>query len=292
MNPKLKIQIEAEIHVPIELVWDSFTNPRRVTHWNHASPDWHTPWAKSDFKVGGKFIYRMESRDGSIGFDFSGVFTLIKQNEHIEYMLDDGRLVKVIFAAGSTSTKITEIFEAESENTPELQQQGWQAILDNFKAYTENAGTLHTLHFDIAIEANVSKVYTTMIQNPGYSEWTSVFNPTSRFEGSWKKGEKMLFIGTDQDGSLAGMVSRIVENTPNTFVSIEHLGFIKAGEEILSGKEVDDWKGALENYSFSEENGQTFVKVDLDSKMAYFDYFNETWPAALKKLKELCENLD
>ncbi|CAF3948344.1 unnamed protein product [Rotaria sp. Silwood1] len=106
--------------------------------WNNASPDWHTPNAINDLQVGGKFNYRMESKDGSFGFDFNGIYTNIELHKKIEYAIEGGRKVSVDFIAADNAIKIVETFEAEEENTYDLQEMGWQAILNNFKQHTEN----------------------------------------------------------------------------------------------------------------------------------------------------------
>nr|WP_294905047.1 SRPBCC family protein [uncultured Lacibacter sp.] len=132
------ITVETIVNAPVEKVWDVWNNPDHITKWNSASPDWHTPWAKNDLRVGGTLTARMEAKDGSFGFDFAGVYDVITNNEYIEYTLGDGRKVKVSFTAEGHATKITESFDAESENPVEMQQMGWQAILDSFKRYTES----------------------------------------------------------------------------------------------------------------------------------------------------------
>ncbi|MDQ3279407.1 MAG: hypothetical protein M3Q06_13845, partial [Bacteroidota bacterium] len=109
------------------------------------------------------------------------------------------------------------------------------------------------------------------------------------YEGSWEKGAKIHFLGEDKEGNCGGMVSRIKENIPTRFVSIEHLGILQNGQEITTGPEVEAWAGSLENYTFTEEDGQTLVSVDADSNKDFHAYFFETWPKALAKLKELCE---
>jgi hypothetical protein len=116
-----------------------------------------------------------------------------------------------------------------------------------------------------------------------------LFNPTSTYEGSWAKGNKILFIGVDEKGEKGGMVSRIAENIPNRFVSIQHYGLLKAGKEITEGTEVEKWANGFENYTFEENNGTTTVTVDLDTTEDFLEYMNQTYPKALDKLKELCE---
>ncbi|NJO69915.1 MAG: hypothetical protein HC830_12095 [Bacteroidetes bacterium] len=286
---KAVITVEANVNAPVEKVWDAWTTPHNIIHWNAASDDWFTPWAENDLKPGGNFVWRMESRDGKMGFDFSGKYTSVEPYKLIENVLDDGRKVKITFESRGDSTYVKESFEAEQENSLELQQTGWQAILDNFKKYVEKTDKLKGLHFEIVINASVGTVYQNMIDAKSYSAWTAAFNPTSRFEGTWDKGASIRFLGTDQDGSVGGMISRIRENIPNKFISIEHLGMITGDKEITSGPEVESWAGALENYSFREENGKTILAVDTDSNEEFETYFKDTWPLALQKLKEICE---
>jgi hypothetical protein len=145
------------------------------------------------------------------------------------------------------------------------------------------------LNYSIEINAPIAKVYTTMIAKPTYKEWTAAFNPTSDYEGGWNKGDKIYFIGFGEDGKKGGMVSRIAENIPNEFIYIHHLGILDGDKEILDGPEVEGWGDALENYSFSENNGVTTVSVEMDTKEDYVDYFDDTWPKALGILKDLCE---
>ena len=134
---KTLITVENTINAPVEKVWQYWTTPEHITQWNNASDDWHTTSAENDLRVGGKFVSRMEAKDGSFGFDFGGVYDAITTNKYIEYTLGDDRKVKINFMADGNKTKVTESFEAEAENSIEMQRGGWQAILDNFKKYTE-----------------------------------------------------------------------------------------------------------------------------------------------------------
>jgi len=132
------ITVEAIVHSPVESVWKYWTEPKHITQWNQASDDWHTPFAENDLRAGGKFVSRMEAKDGSFGFDFGGVYDEVLINESISYTLGDGRKVKIDFIRQNNDTKIVESFEAEETHAIEMQQAGWQAILDNFKKYAEN----------------------------------------------------------------------------------------------------------------------------------------------------------
>jgi uncharacterized protein YndB with AHSA1/START domain len=138
METKTKITITTALNEPIEKVWDYFTNPIHIIKWNHASDDWHSTKAINDLRVGGKFEYRMEAKDGSFGFDFFGFYDKIIDFKLIEYTLGDDRKVIINFTNDGNEVFIEEIFEAESENPIELQKAGWQAILDNFKNYTSS----------------------------------------------------------------------------------------------------------------------------------------------------------
>jgi uncharacterized protein YndB with AHSA1/START domain len=134
---KQKITIEATINASLAKVWQYYTEPKHITLWNNASDDWHTTRAENDLRQGGKFLYRMEAKDGSFGFDFGGVYDEVKANELIGYTMEDGRKAKIVFASADDRTKIVIDFDAETENPIELQRDGWQAILDNFKKYVQ-----------------------------------------------------------------------------------------------------------------------------------------------------------
>ena len=132
-----QITIETTVQAPVEKVWDRWTLPEHITKWNAASDDWHTPHATNDVRPGGTFTSRMEAKDGSVGFDFGGTYDDVQKHKHISYTMGDGRRVSVEFDAQGDSTKIVETFDAESQNSVELQRSGWQSILDNFKRYAE-----------------------------------------------------------------------------------------------------------------------------------------------------------
>src|SRR5690606_20186537 len=120
-------------------VWNLYNTPDHVRNWNHASDDWHSPFAENNLKVDGRFRYRMEAKDGSFGFDFEGTYTLVDEPNRFSYMMDDDRKVDVSFEAKDNFTHVTVIFDAETENSLELQKEGWQEILNNFKKYAESS---------------------------------------------------------------------------------------------------------------------------------------------------------
>ena len=148
------------------------------------------------------------------------------------------------------------------------------------------------IQFKQEINASAEKVYNTMLginSIKTYEQWTAEFNPTSSYEGNWEKGSKMYFVGTDSSGKKAGMISEIADNIPFKFISIRHYGMLDGDKEIIEGPDVEEWAGSLENYSLDENNGVTTVTVEIDLSEDYQDYFNTTWPKALKVLKDLSE---
>ena len=131
------ITIETTVNAPVEKVWEAWTKPEHITKWSFASEDWHTPWAKNDLRDGGSFSSRMEAKDGSMGFEFGGVYDTVITNDQSTYTMGDGRKVNIQFTVEGDNTRIVQSFEAESENPVEMQRGGWQAILNNFKKYAE-----------------------------------------------------------------------------------------------------------------------------------------------------------
>lgn len=134
---KTKITIGATINAPVEKVWEFWNKPEHITQWNAASDDWHCPSSKNDLRVGGKFTSRMEAKDGSFGFDFGGTYDAVETHKQISYTMDDGRKVENQFESKGNQTIISSTFEAEDTNPVEMQRDGWQSILNNFKHYVE-----------------------------------------------------------------------------------------------------------------------------------------------------------
>lgn len=136
-NNNKTITVETSVKIPVATAWTYWTEPQHITEWNTASDDWHTPLSKNDLRVGGRFLSRMEAKDGSFGFNFSGTYDEVVLNTVIAYTLDDDRKVRITFTDQGDTTKIVEMFEAESENPIEFQRGGWQSILDHYKTYVE-----------------------------------------------------------------------------------------------------------------------------------------------------------
>ncbi|MBO2944538.1 SRPBCC family protein [Paenibacillus sp. F411] len=139
-NPSApKVTVEATVQAPIEKVWTYWTEPVHIMKWSYATEEWHVPKAENDLREGGAFLNRMEAKDGSMGFDFDGVYDTVKPHQEITYTLGDGRKVEILFEDQGGVTKVVQTFEAEATHAVEMQQQGWQAIMNHFKQYTEQA---------------------------------------------------------------------------------------------------------------------------------------------------------
>ncbi|GEC78721.1 SRPBCC family protein [Flavobacterium aquatile] len=131
------ITVKTTVTASIEKAWDFWTNPKHITKWNNASDDWHCPKALNDLKTGGKFSFTMAAKDNSMSFDFEGTYTNVIEFKLIEYTIVDGRKVKISFEETQNGIEIIESFEPETMNPENLQRQGWQSIIDNFKKYAE-----------------------------------------------------------------------------------------------------------------------------------------------------------
>jgi len=133
-----QITVQTTVRAPLTKVWKLWTEPEHIMQWNNASPDWHTPSATNDLRTGGSFTSRMEAKDGSAGFDFGGTYSEVIDGQKIAYAMSDGRTVEILFQENDGVTTVAETFNAETENSAEMQKAGWQSIIDNFKSYVES----------------------------------------------------------------------------------------------------------------------------------------------------------
>lgn len=133
-----RVTVEATANVPVVKAWEAWNTPSDIMQWNAADPSWHSPSSENDLRVGGKFKHRMEAKDGSFGFDFEGIYDKVEPHQEITYTLGDGRKATTLFTEQDGKTHIATTFDAETENDPEFQKQGWQAILNNFVKYVES----------------------------------------------------------------------------------------------------------------------------------------------------------
>lgn len=134
---RTEVTIEALVQAPVEKVWEYYNEPEHIKQWAFASDDWHAPASSNDLRPGGKFSTTMAAKDGSFSFDFGGVYSEVEQHKLIAYEMGDGRKVKVTFAPEGNGVKVVQTFDAEDQNPVEMQREGWQTILNNFKKHTE-----------------------------------------------------------------------------------------------------------------------------------------------------------
>lgn len=135
----MQVTVDVTVNAPIETIWRAYTTPADIVQWNAASPDWHTPRAEVDLRAGGAFLFRMEARDGSVGFDFAGTYTRVEPHRRIEYAFGDRTATITFSEAPGGGITVRVIFDAEHVHPVEQQRQGWQAILDNFARYVESS---------------------------------------------------------------------------------------------------------------------------------------------------------
>ena len=132
-----KVTVTATVHADRKKVWDYYNRPEHITKWNFADPSWHCPSASNDLRVGGKYAARMEAKDGSFGFDFEAIYDEVVDGEKFTYTMPNGRQASVSFKKNGDQTEVDVTFDPETENPIDMQKNGWQAILNNFKSYTE-----------------------------------------------------------------------------------------------------------------------------------------------------------
>jgi uncharacterized protein YndB with AHSA1/START domain len=288
MNPQ-KILIQTTVKASIPKIWQLFTEAQHIEKWYFATDSWQTTNANNDLKVGGSFKWRMEAKDGSMGFDFEGTYLEIEPLKNIVYELGDGRRVKITFKEEGDHVRIEQAFDAEHTYSIAQQEAGWKAILINFKHYAEKRGEIVRLHFECQIAATPDQVEHNMLSDAGYRKWTTAFNPGSYFKGNWRKGNTILFLGVDEKGKEIGMLSWVREYIPGKFICIEHIGSYHDGKEIFEGDEVETWLGCLEIYRFEENKKGTLLKIETDSTLEFENFFRKAWPNALAILKSLCE---
>jgi predicted 3-demethylubiquinone-9 3-methyltransferase (glyoxalase superfamily)/uncharacterized protein YndB with AHSA1/START domain len=242
---KTMITVKARINAPVGKVWKFWTTPEDIQQWNNASSDWHTPHAQNDLRTGGEFHFRMEARDGSMGFDFGGVYEKVILYHQIISTLGDGRKVNVLFTIEDDKTEITESFEAEEENPVEMQREGWQAILDNFKNYAELKTNHHTP--DIVTHQITPCLWFESQAEEAAKFYTSVFK-NSRILKINRYGKEGFEIHGQKEGSVLTVDFQI---NKQSFTALNGGPIFKFNEAISfqvycdSQEEIDDYWSKL-----------------------------------------------
>jgi uncharacterized protein YndB with AHSA1/START domain len=240
------ITVSVTVHASVSKAWNYYTNPIHITGWNFASDDWCCPWAKNDLQVGGLFSSRMEARDGSEGFEFGGYYTEVQTETMTKYIMGDpskisdtDRIAEVRFEKlGENETKVTVEFQPETENPIEMQQGGWQSVLDNYKKYVERINET-----EITIKARAEKVWKAITTSQGVESYL----PGMKVVSSWNVGSEVEYTCYNKDGSIMmwndnEMIWKgvITELAPNKRYVVEYNGSTGIEKEIYELSEEND----------------------------------------------------
>lgn len=248
------ITVKTTVDASPETTWALYTNPVHVRQWNNASEDWITPIAENDLRKGGKLKYRMEAKDGSTGFDFEGTFDKVEPFEALDYTIADGRHVMVRFQPSGKYTTVQVSFEAESVHSRELQEQGWQAILVNFRRFVSYTNEFKPIQFAIKIQSPKQHVWTQMTAPDTYREWAGAAWPGSYFEGKWIEGSTISFF----DKNRSGTKSILVLHRPFDVSIAEHVACYDNGAEVADSDQARSWVGSKECYYFKEQMAKLY----------------------------------
>jgi uncharacterized protein YndB with AHSA1/START domain len=240
------ITVSVTVYATVSKAWNYYTNPIHIIGWNFASDDWCCPWAKNDLQVDGLFSSRMEAKDGSEGFDFGGYYTIVETETMLKYIMGDpskisdtDRIAEVRFEKlGENETKVTVEFEPETENPVEMQQGGWQSILDNYKKYVERTNAV-----EIAIKVGTKKVWNAITTSQGVESYL----PGMKVVSSWNAGSEVEYTCYNKDGSIMmwndnEMIWKgvIIELTPTKRYVVEYSGSTGIEKEIYELSEQND----------------------------------------------------
>jgi uncharacterized protein YndB with AHSA1/START domain len=277
-------------------VFESCLDSEDNKRWNTAGFGWSTGEVQIDPKVGGRWFAEYKSPDGKDDFVFEGVFTEIIENQKISYKMPkdmgefevDERKAEVLFEEFEKGkTQVTITFDAEDLNSIEMQKQGWQAILDNFKTFLERKINPENarLILDIDINASPQKVWKTLLEKESYNIWAATFSPGSHYQGEIKYDNKVQFLGPDQ----SGLISLVKVCIPEFQVSFEHLGGFKDGKEDPDSPMFLPWKGNRETYTLKSKNEITNLSIYQEMSKTEIEYFEEMWAKALEVIKKIAE---
>lgn len=281
------ITISTTINAPIANVFNSYLNPQDNLRWNTAGYGWTNDYAKIDAIAGGEFHIGYKSPDEKNDFDFNGKYIEIVKDKLIKSELGDGRKVEVNFEAEDEKTHVTIIFDAEEENSLDLQKQGWSAILENFKKFVERKSNPKNASItkNIVIQATKEKVWKMLLEDKPYRQWTSSFTEGSYYEGEMKYDGKIMFLSP----SGTGISSKIVVFIPNFQISFEHLGGVKDGIEDFKSSEFEGWKYARETYTLNGVDGKVNLQIYVEVTKNEEQMMSDLWDKALAELKKMCE---
>ncbi len=273
----LVIEIEVLIKNSLDKVWEYWTGQPFISQWYSASDDWWTPWVNQNFQVDQGFVYRMEARDGSMGFDFSGVFTEIVDHEKIVYVLEDGRKVLTTFEERDGRILLKQAFDAEDQNSAQMQKDGWQAILNHFKSFCE--GDQIEMSFRTVLGTNPNRVWEYLTLPRLYEEWAIAFSEQPKFVGQWVEGGTIDFIDFQEGGTRV----QLDKVKPFEKLYMTHIAMIDGQAGIVEDHpEAPTWVGTKENYDLELVGKETILTIHIMCHPKYVDYLRNSWEKAVK----------
>jgi uncharacterized protein YndB with AHSA1/START domain len=282
------INISQNIKASPNQVFESYLNSKDNQRWQNAGGGWSTGFVNIDAQNGGKFEAEFKAADGINDFVFGGTFDQIIPNKKINYTIEGGRKAEVLFEEISPNeTKVSINFEAETQNSIDLQRQGWNQILVNFKTFVERKVNPKNaiLLKNIEIKSSKEKVWKVLLDQQNYQKWTASFCEGSYYEGEMKLNNKIWFLAPDKSG-LSSLVKVLI---PGFQVSFEHIGAVKNGIEDFDSPGFVGWKGARETYTLNEKDDFTNLEIYQDLTKTELEMFDQMWNKALQTIKELSE---
>jgi|GEM_PF-403589 len=280
-----RIKVETLVNRPISDIWKYWTLAPHIREWYTASDDWWVPCVDQSFVVGGYFKYKLSLRDNSTSFDFKGQFSRIIKGEVIEYILDDSREVITRFKCEDEGVRITQEIDPDKETSEEEQAQGWQAVLDHFKLYSEADHMSFRVTKVMPSDKEMLWDYLTKLDK--YIRWAYVFSDGSRFEGDWKKDHYIRFIDPSSGGTKVHIDE--LEELEKIFMTHEAL-ITQEGKEEVTSDQAKIWIGTKEKYQLRTLDNGSELSVCIRSHHSFVDFLRDSWENAMSVMKEKIED--
>ena len=277
------ITIKKTIKAPLELVYNSYINPKDNVRWNTAGDGWTTSYAKINAVTGGNYDVGYRSGDGLINFPVAGTYIEVIPNSKITSIMGD-RKVNIDFESIGNDTEFTITFDAENENSIELQTKGWGNIVNNFTSHVEKKAKddYAVIDLDVPIKATPKAIWNALLDKDNYSLWTAPFTEGSYYEGKMEYGEIIKFY-SPAHGYLK---SEVVVCIPEYQISFNHLGFYSQ-QDVLEG---EDWKNNIETYTINQEGNTTTLNIYQEMTKKEYEFFDPMWTKALEIIKSIAES--
>ena len=276
------ITIKKTINAPLELVYNSYINPKDNIRWNTAGDGWTTSYATINAVTGGSYDVGYRSPDGLHNFPLAGNYLEVIPNSKITSIMGD-RKVNVDFVSVNSDTEVTITFDAENENSMELQSKGWGNILNNFATHVEKKAKsdYEVIDINTTVDASPKAIWNALLDQNNYKQWTAPFTEGSYYEGRIEFGEIIKFY-SPAHGYLK---SEVVVCIPEYQISFKHLGFYSQ-QDVLEG---EDWKNNRETYTINQEGNTTTLNIYQEMTKKEYEFFAPMWTKALEILKSIAE---